>query len=215
MNFDLLENALRSADPTTGDEPVPAAGLTAAAALRRARGPQAPVRAGHRHRWALAVAAAVLAAVAIAVPAVMPESAHKAEAAIRLVAFTPPASQPLPFGIAVAPSGWVLAAAKDGNGTPDVVTLIPPGEGVDSPSSITIMHYPTVNPDFPAGYQGPGPVSSDVSDGRAVVLMQGTDFWAAQVSLPDGSALVLLLPTRMDRAQVQSFLDGVTVREEA
>jgi hypothetical protein len=77
------------------------------------------------------------------------------------------------------------------------------------------MHYPTVNPDFPAGYQGPGPVSSDVSDGRAVVLMQGTDFWAAQVSLPDGSALVLLLPTRMDRAQVQSFLDGVTVREEA
>jgi hypothetical protein len=209
MNQHLLETALRSADPTTGYEPVPPAAITAAVARGRAIAQERTARATRRRRMALGLVAAGVVAVSVAQPLMSEEHAPHA-VAIRMVAFRAGESIDLPFGVAVAPVGWHVAAAKGIGGGDAVVALAPPGEGVESDDAITIMRYATARPNFPAGYEGPGPVSTLRSRGRPVTVMQGTAFWAAQVELTRGAVFVVLAPTQLSRDQLKTFLDGLS-----
>ena len=217
MNADLLEAALRAADPLTGDEPTPSTATTIAEARRRSV-VQRTATTRRRRRITLALAGAGVAASVIAVPVVSGGTGPHA-AAIRLVAFKPPSSIELPFGVAVAPEGWHIAASKPGDGEvfEGVVNLAPAGHGPQDNDSINIAKYAVPQPPFSDSgvWFCPGPTIETVSNGRPTLLMRGSGDdldcqWSAQVQLSDGGEFLVQAPRELTREQFETFLDGLS-----
>jgi hypothetical protein len=209
MNLESLEAALHAADPTTGHEPLPSAATTIAEARRRASAHSVVGRQPRQRRLVLAIVAAGVIAGAAAGPVMSRDHAPHA-AAIQLVAFTPPRSIELPFGLAIAPAGWHIAAAKGIGGNDSVVALAPAGKGPTDRQAIQVAKYAKPRPAFPAGWECQGPVTAVTSNGRATSLMRGTCLWQAQVALADGSVFYVQAPPQMTEEQVRAFLDGLS-----
>lgn len=211
MNVARIEQALRAADPAAEDHPVPAvADAVRAARHRAAATPPARAQAIRTRRIALtAIAACIIGAGAVAVPIV--SARHSAPAAaISLVAYAPPQSLDLPFGVAVAPAGWGIEGAKSLGGNDFLVTIGPAGRGPVDDDAISVARYSTPRPPFPDGYEGPGPVSATTSEGRPTSIMRGQLTWLAQVFLDDGGVFYVLMPLQMTEDQVHAFLDGLS-----
>jgi hypothetical protein len=135
MNPDTLDRSLRAADPTTGDEPVPATGVVIAHARRRLDGrfvhlaPSATSRRGPATAW---VAAAVVAAALVAGGIVTWQATHSAPRAGGSAAGVTADELVVPFTLkprsgytlvevqATSTGQWFMLAGRAGTATLDI-----------------------------------------------------------------------------------------------